>query len=1207
MKFTDLFIEGSRQQQDLQLGPFSDGLSVVCGVSGAGRTRVLEFFRDACLGLKADFDPYGTCNQAGRLGLQFASVSCELNRGQESRTMIKRRFESSDVEHWDADALADYLAPVNSELFDSVFCVSFLETAANARRLAGALHRQLGVPVGKNSTAQRDAVIKRERDSQMRLEQLAVLQERMETLDLERRGILDHSQASKNGQSAEWSRVELEINNVVAAINEIGQRQAGLVSECNNYEASANLNSSLALRTESEIRPLSDELSALYARLDHVEGQIHRWRKFQLSVHEQRVQIRDEMVVWNGLTLDSDEHPYHHSREILVSLENKVDEVDRNAKHWGDAAAARVDTASMARTVGAICNSMREDLYGLCDELAHQYKHMRHKSAAAELRQLRALYNEIGSNLQKLAHERKSITESVRESDVFGANLISFSDTSFMASARTLGFEETRNRYFAETNAKSSSAGEAANDLQDRLTAMDRRRSELLASARSLETELDLLRRRHLSLLEQRSALTQSERPVDWTTKVKEIDQKLISLRYQCEALNSQSEIELPLANPIVEGASRALESLTEGGFDAIWLRSSYLPEVPSEVGTSAVELMVRNRLGHEVEFSLLAPELQNRIYLALIFGVKNHLRQNGIEIPTFIDHAFVHLSDQGVQRLLQEVDGIMGGGHQMILLGRPIEKGCLLPAKVFEIPTAEHVAEVYAAGAIHDIVEGPSVAIATEPEWRPEDFVATEVYAAGFLPRPYPLSKYPRSQSRWAIEEDELIVSLPFPISGQVQTAGDKIEAPAPRVNQPAVSSVSVSMIGDRLGYVSSINETTKLDRMGFFDAKQLRLFHAQGIESVGDLLVVDEEVVGELNLHSEQLDRWQAQLWLLMHVPGLRTPDAKVLVACGITDPEHLDTSFPQQILDRIERFFSTSEGRHFGVKRESITLDRINGWYRSLDRARDLIENESPETSEAIELESQPGSDSDRAKPVSRKPGSRKPYQRTARGYQARDFAPEGNVIKSNRASKTARLSKHGNQPLLARPPRMHANAAVAQVAPSVPPVSIQKNQKSTSRKQTEKKENTKPTSLKFYLDLSDHVEAAPSIGPKTAERFEKIGINTVAEFLKHTAESMETKLNYKRISEKIIRVWQHQARLVCRIPNLRGHDSQLLVACGITEPETLATMQPQALLEIIAPFSETKEGQKIIRNGKNPDLEEVRNWISWASNFRSLQAA
>jgi predicted flap endonuclease-1-like 5' DNA nuclease len=186
-------------------------------------------------------------------------------------------------------------------------------------------------------------------------------------------------------------------------------------------------------------------------------------------------------------------------------------------------------------------------------------------------------------------------------------------------------------------------------------------------------------------------------------------------------------------------------------------------------------------------------------------------------------------------------------------------------------------------------------------------------------------------------------------------------------------------------------------------------------------------------------------------------------------------------------------------------------------------------------------------------------------------------------------------------------MHSNAAAAQATPSVLAMSIKRNEEPTDVRRKVKKRNAKPASLKFYLDLSDHVEAAPSIGPKTAERFEKIGISTVAEFLKFTAESMETKLKYKRISEEIIRVWQHQARLVCRIPNLRGHDSQLLVACGITEPETLATMQPQALYEIIAPFSETKKGLKIIRNGKKPDLEEVSNWISWASNFRSIQAA
>ena len=141
----------------------------------------------------------------------------------------------------------------------------------------------------------------------------------------------------------------------------------------------------------------------------------------------------------------------------------------------------------------------------------------------------------------------------------------------------------------------------------------------------------------------------------------------------------------------------------------------------------------------------------------------------------------------------------------------------------------------------------------------------------------------------------------------------------------------------------------------------------------------------------------------------------------------------------------------------------------------------------------------------------------------------------------------------------------------------------------------------------MELTDHVEAAPSIGPKTAERFEKIGVVTIADFLRQTAESMASKINYKRITTNVIRQWQQHARLVCRIPNLRGHDAQLLVACGITDPQELAGMSPDAVYGIVGPFSETKEGLKIIRSGKKPDLAEVRDWIEWASNHRSLQAA
>lgn len=175
-------------------------------------------------------------------------------------------------------------------------------------------------------------------------------------------------------------------------------------------------------------------------------------------------------------------------------------------------------------------------------------------------------------------------------------------------------------------------------------------------------------------------------------------------------------------------------------------------------------------------------------------------------------------------------------------------------------------------------------------------------------------------------------------------------------------------------------------------------------------------------------------------------------------------------------------------------------------------------------------------------------------------------------------------------------------------SVPALAPDSNRtKETKPAATRTSPQSTKSNHKFYLDLEDHIEAAPSIGPKTAERFEKIGVFTIAEFLKQTAESMAAKLNYKRMSVDVVRSWQQQARLVCRIPNLRGHDAQLLVACKIIEPEEIASMQPQSLFRVIEPFSDTKEGLKIIRSGKKPDLAEITDWIAWAQHTRSLQAA
>ena len=144
-------------------------------------------------------------------------------------------------------------------------------------------------------------------------------------------------------------------------------------------------------------------------------------------------------------------------------------------------------------------------------------------------------------------------------------------------------------------------------------------------------------------------------------------------------------------------------------------------------------------------------------------------------------------------------------------------------------------------------------------------------------------------------------------------------------------------------------------------------------------------------------------------------------------------------------------------------------------------------------------------------------------------------------------------------------------------------------------------------RFYLELDAPIVDAPSIGPKTAQVLEQAGITHVRSFLERSPEELVSRLEPGTFSVDMLRVWQHQARLMCQVPGLRGHDVQLLVACGVTTPEQLAQADSARLSERANQFVATPAAKRLMRNPQPPELEEVREWISWAAHSRSLRAA
>jgi len=140
--------------------------------------------------------------------------------------------------------------------------------------------------------------------------------------------------------------------------------------------------------------------------------------------------------------------------------------------------------------------------------------------------------------------------------------------------------------------------------------------------------------------------------------------------------------------------------------------------------------------------------------------------------------------------------------------------------------------------------------------------------------------------------------------------------------------------------------------------------------------------------------------------------------------------------------------------------------------------------------------------------------------------------------------------------------------------------------------------------YNLELTSDVEAAPSIGAKTAQRFYEIGVNTVGDLLALDPDHAAMRLDVRHITGSVIRDWQDQASLVLRIPRIKGHDAQILVACDYRDPEEIAVTEPEELLEEALNFANSKKGQRILRSSKKPDLDEVSRWVEWAQYSRSM---
>ena len=394
------------------------------------------------------------------------------------------------------------------------------------------------------------------------------------------------------------------------------------------------------------------------------------------------------------------------------------------------------------------------------------------------------------------------------------------------------------------------------------------------------------------------------------------------------------------------------------------------------------------------------------------------------------------------------------------------------------------------------------------------------------------------------------------------------------------------------------------------------VRGLRALEIDVVGDLVQAKPELLrqqlGRLRIPVDRFQEWQRQSRLMCRIPQLDGQSARILVACGFSTPYEILAADASEILAAISEYMNSASGRWASHIELSIDKQVVAEWKHNAGRARAFARTPSSRRDRATR-----GSSHIQGKRISVRDlridaghSLRGPSKRRGR-IRRRSVDPRENKIETDvgdhRLADIGAIPEHAITADAITDDAITDDASTEQAEHADESPSLQiwrgtgrqaSSERSTATDQVlSAAESAEPT-LRFYLFRSSDVVDAPTIGPKTADRLALIGILTVDQLLTRPADRIAAGLKHRRIKVKDVTEWQQQSELVCTVPGLRGHDAQVLVACGITTAEALARMEANTLWGTIEPFVSSKQGERLLRSANKPDLAEVTNWIKWA---------
>ena len=1127
MKLRYLDIERFGSWSNARLDGLQNGLTVIYGPNGSGKTTLMQFVR-------AVF--YGRANQNSHRFLPSihpGSQGGRLGVTQQDREFIVNRFWETDVGSDEATitsadgTIHDTVAfrQLLGEVGEDVFNALFTVGYREAEEFDLVVHEALADP--ESTQVATDEL----RKVQTAIAKVDRTSDRLNELLAEQKRLreeISRLTAQRLTPPAELVKVRENIARLEALIREL---QAGI----NTLEAEiARCESVTSAAPIGEINSAGD-------RVKQLERQIATWRNWQREIDEQLAAVRNQLHHAALRNCDPVDQPAQiqmlQTRGSMTVIENQLDELQSRLNH-----VRQGDAGNGAHSIQTDLTDLRDRVFNLCDQLGQHEVLDEIATLDAESVQLQRCRNEIDRQLSIMLHRRRLL-------------LHEYSNGAPESFRRHSHREQAACQSHSHSNWLSEPAAAPAPMVNHNLDALIAERNQLMEQLRQAQQELSTLGQRRIEL----------ERQLRDT----ELAQRLEALRLDLNIVEEQirSEQEEKDVRVTTRTLLQELKEDYESRRQSVVLAeaSEYLRRLTGEhhelvENSDGRTISVQAGNGSSKPLTALSRGERDQVGLSLRLALARAYTRRGTRLPLILDDVFI-TSDSGSAEASAILLRDFAADNQQILF----------------FTCHEHIATMFRKLGV-TVRSVPEQGVQTRPVVMPEQRQPRPIVQK-VIAEPRPLMQpTPTVTAPWVASpprQESLVVKA---FKGEI----DELK------QIPARGNVDFEPTENWIFYTEL---STPIDELHGATPDQIEELESIGVHTMEDLLALIPDngsmQLSALTLSAEQMRDWQSQGMLSCRVPMLRRQDAHLLVRCGITTPEQLADTHPNDIHDLVTSYLRTNDGMRFVRKSNPFDRQTAINWVRWAAHARTLWHSRERSTQPPRQYQTTSA------------------FRSTGNGIGNTTGNGNGSARLTSRTrtsnagtSSSTRASRSTTRSGKTRRSRSETRSSTRKTTTRSATATATRRKKSDSEQER---------TLRFYLERDAPVEDAPSIGPRTAEHLARVGIITVRDLLNADADVTATELNHRRIKAKTIREWQAQAVLVCRVPELRGHDSQILVACDVTEPETLARFRPADLFAKVAPFVETSEGERIIRNGKKPDLDEITHWIECANQARAIRAA